>query len=356
MESKKIGFFSRIKRAITNFDAYQEFSLEKLSVAVKYFIKLMLIFALVITIALILKIYWVTKDISQKFEASFPDFKFENNELVLANNTPVEIGDDNHDFGIIVGADDSIRPDNIDMSTIDYKTVAIVLKDKVVIKNKDLDSYGLDTTITYNSVANYYNINNVTKEGIVNYINGKNMSRIYIAFFIVAFMYEFVIYFGSTLLDVLVLAILGFLISRIFKINFKFKPIFIMSFYALTLSIVLYMAYLTANILAGFEITYFRIGYNAISYIYLITAILTIKSDLIKQQIELMKIIEVQKKVKEEFEEKRKKEDKEEEKNKDKEDENVGGDVSDSSQKKEKKEEPKKSPEPEGGQAIKENQ
>ena len=64
---------------------------------------------------------------------------------------------------------------------------------------------------------------------------------------------------------------------------------------------------------------YFYIVYTTITYIYIITAILLIRSNLIKQQIQLMKIIEEQEKVKEELkqqeeEPKEKKEDKKEEK------------------------------------------
>ena len=357
MESKKISFFQRAKRAITNFDAYQNFSMEKLSIAVKYFIKLMIIFALALAIALTLKTYWIAKDITQKFEADFPDFKFENNQLVFvgagsvaAQDAPIEIGDDNDNFGIIMAADGSVNPDNIDMSKVEYNTVAIVMKDRVVIKNKNWDTYGIDQVITYNSLANYYNVNNWTKEGMVSYLNGENMTIVYGIFFIAAALYTFIVYSVTIFIDVAFLAVLGYLVSRIFRINFKFKPIFNMSFYALTLSIVLYMMYLAANALTGFEITYFRIGYNLISYIYLITAILMIKSDLIKQQMELMKIIEVQKQVKKDLEEEKEKKE-EEKKDKEKEgDAGVGAEGDPSKKDKEKKKEPK--PEPEGGQAI----
>jgi len=126
-----------------------------------------------------------------------------------------------------------------------------------------------------------------------------------------------------------------------------------MAFYALTLSIILNIIYLAVNILTGFTITYFGIGYNLISYIYLVTAILIIKSDLIKQQMELMRIIEVQKQVKKDFEERkeREKEDKEKEEGKDE-----GKDVEEGAPvvppKNEKKKEPRKKLKPEGGQAI----
>lgn len=73
-----------------------------------------------------------------------------------------------------------------------------------------------------------------------------------------------------------------------------------MSVYALTLSIILYMIYIIANLFIGFTVKYFEIAYNAIAYIYITTAMLMMKSDLIKQQMEVGKIIQEQKKIREE--------------------------------------------------------
>ena len=49
MEQKKIPFFKKLKNAIVNFDEYQNFSQEKLGTAIKYFLKLMLIFSILIS-------------------------------------------------------------------------------------------------------------------------------------------------------------------------------------------------------------------------------------------------------------------------------------------------------------------
>ncbi len=128
--------------------------------------------------------------------------------------------------------------------------------------------------------------------------------------------------------------------SKIAAVKLKYKEVFNMSIYALTLSIVLYLIYICVNISTGFTIKYFDLAYQIISYIYIVTAILMIKSDLIKQQIEVGKIIEEQKKVREE----KKQEDNEEEKPKE--------DKKEKKEKKEKKDKEEKEPEnPEGSQA-----
>ncbi len=101
------------------------------------------------------------------------------------------------------------------------------------------------------------------------------------------------------------------------------------------------MLYIIINIFTGFTIKYFEIAYNAISYIYILTAMLIIRSDLIKQQMEVGKIIEEQNKIVEENKKEENKEEPKEDKDKKKDKEN----------KEKKKEENKESGTPEGNEA-----
>ena len=72
----------------------------------------------------------------------------------------------------------------------------------------------------------------------------------------------------------------------------NYKSIFSMSIFFFFLSIVLKIIYIGLNFLIGFEIKNFDIMYISIAYICLAAAIFMIKVDVIKQQMELMKIIE----------------------------------------------------------------
>ena len=167
------------------------------------------------------------------------------------------------------------------------------------------------------------------------------MYPIYAMFIIISLVYLFIIYTLEILIDVLLLSVVGYLVTKIVNVKFKYRSIFNMSIYALTLSILLYLIYTIVNIFTMFTVKYFDIAYNAIAYIYMITAILTIKSDLIKQQIELQMIQKEQKKVKEE---KREKKEKKEEKENSKKPE-------DKENKKEKKEKNNGEQAPEGNRA-----
>ena len=156
------------------------------------------------------------------------------------------------------------------------------------------------TSMTYEDISKNQNINGLSKQQILDYTNSSTMILIYITFFVITIVFGLIAYSIQILLDIFLLSIIGLIMSKIAAVKLKYKEIFNMSIYALTLSIVLYLIYICVNITTGFTIKYFDLAYEIISYIYIITAILMIKSDLIKQQIEIGKIVEEQKKVREE--------------------------------------------------------
>ena len=130
---------------------------------------------------------------------------------------------------------------------------------------------------------------------------------------------------------------MGLIINIIIRTTFKFKPIFKISVYAMTLPVILYLAYIVANIIWGTTIKYFETGYNAISYIYLITVLLMMKSDIIKNTQELQKVLDEQKKVREELQREKQEEKEKEEQGKNEEEKKK-------KPKKDKKEEENKEP------------
>lgn len=102
----------------------------------------------------------------------------------------------------------------------------------------------------------------------------------------------FISLFLATLIDVFTLSVFGILTCFFAKIKMKYKALFNMSIYALTLSILLRTIYIAITTLTTFKIKYFDVMYIAISYISLAAAIFIIKSNVIKQHLELIKIIE----------------------------------------------------------------
>lgn len=295
MKTKKTPFFIRLKQAVINFDEYKYFLEEKLSVAIKYILKLVLIFTLIITTALIYKVISVTNSLILNFQNDCPEFSFKNNILTVeGDNKRFVKGDESGYFGIII---DSEKDNLKDIEEIgDYQTVIAVLKDKIIVKNVD----GVESNVTYEQLAQNNNLNDINKETILQLTSGNNMMKVYTVFSGIAFLYLYVLYLIQIILDIFLLSLVGYILSRIINIKLKYKSIFNISVYGLSLSVILYMLYILINTFTGFTIKYFEIAYNAIAYIYVITAMMMIKSDLIKQQIEVGKIVEEQKKIEEE--------------------------------------------------------
>lgn len=231
MEDIKIPFFKRVKRAVVNFESYADFATEKIGVAIKYYAKVMLIFAIIIAIV---------------FSYKFSTIVNNEEELQIIRNQLIENG--------------------IDLNAI---------------------------------------------EESINYVKTNNNVQLYITLTLSVTVYMFFTFFILGFFDALIVSIIGFIISRITKTFLKYKAIYIMSLYSLTLPIILNCIYVIVNTLIGFTIDYFSIIYNVIAYIYIITAILMIKTDNIQQQIEVAKIVHEQEKVRQE---------KDEEKNPDKKD------------------------------------
>ena len=309
MEKKKKPFFINVKNAIVNFDEYKIFSEEKTSLAIKYFFKLLLIFVLIFTIALICRIINISNNFISDFKNECPEFSFNNYVLeIKGDNKKIVKGDDSGYFGLIIDSQNDNLSDVKESSN--YQRVIGILKDKVVIKNVD----GVESFQDYKQLNERYDISNLNKSKVLDFFSRNNLTKIYTIIGIVFFIYLFVVYLIEFMLDILMLSVVGYLFSRIVRIKLKYKSLFNLSVYSLTLSILLYLIYIIANLFTGFTIRYFEVAYHAISYIYIVTAILMIRSDLVKQQIEVSKIVKEQKKIREEKQDKENKNDREEDK------------------------------------------
>jgi protein MNN4 len=126
----------------------------------------------------------------------------------------------------------------------------------------------------------------------------------------------FIIYLSTTLLDAILYSFLGYITGISVNLRIRYKNVYNVAIYSMTLPIILNLIYMIVNILTGYTIKYFSILYMAITCIYVIAAILIIRSEIIKKQIELSKILEEQEKVRQEIEEKERQKKEEEEKEK----------------------------------------
>lgn len=305
--TKKMNFFKRIITSIKDFDKYQIFALEKTSTAIKYLMLLMLIFSMVIAATFTYRFKTSVDDAIKYFNDNIYEINYKEDILSVNENKEIIILTDKEILPIVIintGANEEQKNKYID-DISKYDSGIILLKDKIIYQNAMLTQ---NIEYNYKDIANNYAITQFNKGAVIDTINSFNTLQVYYSFFIAAFIYMFIIYFTSTLLDALMLAILGYLVGRVIGIKIKFSASFNMGIYALTLPVILNLIYIVVNTFTGFYVKYFQWMYTTISYIYMIVAILIIKTDLITRQIELMKIVEEQEKVRKELEEKQRKE------------------------------------------------
>lgn len=284
MQNKKMGFFTRLKKSIFKFEEYEKFIEEPLKRAFGYFFKLMIIFSLLITIALTYTVNTNVKEFKTALETEFPSFKIENNILNIEEKESFEYYFEDYNVQLIV---DETKDNYIEN---DYDNCLVLLKNSMIVKYSG-----------YTQEIGYNNIDSISNQTIIEFFGTQEWKILYIYIFFMMLLLNFISYSIIMLLDVVILSILGLLINTFIGTRFKYKDLVKLSIYAMTLPIILYLSYIIANILFGTTIKIFELAYSAISYIYLITVMLMMKSDAIKNMQELQNVLEEQKRVKEEL-------------------------------------------------------
>lgn len=288
----KIKFFTKIKKAIFRLEDYQEFSMEKLKEPIKYVLKLMLLFTLILTTALCIKSYIIINQITNSLEQDQINFYFENDKLISSEE--IKTFSDNSE---LVGI--TINPNNNKVDKNKNKIYIVANSDELLIGYNGLNII----EGKYKDIFSSENLNNIRKENIIDSLKLKNSKTTVIYFIIIEAAIIYIYFTIQLLFDSLLLALLGYILTKMTLIRFKFKPVWNMAIYSFSLSTVLSLIFSIINIITGFEIKYFQYAYELIAYIYLMTAILMIKTTLIRQKIEIEKIVKEQEKVKKESEE-----------------------------------------------------
>ena len=315
MATKENTFFGTVVNSIKNIEKYPEMATRPFTQIIKYFIILMLIFTLVATIS---SIYSVSKDINECIDYiknDLPKFEYSNKELKFEAENELKINPKRYIDLIIINTKNITNEqiDNYKDEISKYNIGAILLKDKIVIhmNNQYID-------YSYENIQNTFNIDKLDKEILLDYLSGGNLFKIYVIIFILTFISLYISYTLSIAIDIICFGLAGFVTALVLRIRLKLKAVFKIATYALTLPVILNLIYIIEQSIFGYEIKYFEIMYIAVTYIYVVSAILMIKSDLIKRGLELTRIIEEEQKVKEEMKNEDQKE-KEKEKDKDKE-------------------------------------
>ncbi len=303
-EESKISFWKKLKLSIFNLEEYQKLATQKITKTILYIAILMLIFAFFSTLSVTYVFHNTVKNVGKYIDENLSELNFKEGVLsIKAKNNPEEaiIIDENSNFnGKIIIDTASLTEEQVNSYINDiqkYSNGAIILKDKILIKTYDISMQ----TIILKDLSDEIHLVNLEKSDIINFINGKSLYKVDVIFFVTIFIVLYINNLALVLLDAVLYSLLGYLLGAFSRIKLKFSAVYNIAIYSLTLPILLNLIYTVINTLTGYTISYFSVMYSAITCIYIFTAILLIKSDIIKKQIELSKIIEEQEKIKEEM-------------------------------------------------------
>lgn len=310
--NKKESFFKKVIASIKNFERYPEFAIKRWGEVISYLIKLLIIFTTIVSITYAYQLSKQMKEILAYISNDIPNFSLENDKLQfdMQESFIIKYYGDNL---VIISNEDKLTDENI--SIMKDKNISFAfLKDSVFIKS-DLSNEILE--YKYSLITKGYGIEKLDKQELLSYFNKTNLILLNIGFFIISFIYLFLINIISVWLDIILLALFGYITSLLFmRIRIRFCAMCKIAIHSLTLPIILNIIVVLIQTFTSFRVKYFETMYMTIAYIYVIATLLMIKSDVIKNQQELLKIIEEQERVKRQLEEKDN--EKEEKNNKDK--------------------------------------
>ncbi len=311
-ETKKEGFFKKVIKSIKDFDQYEDFAIEKPTQSLKYLVKLVAIFCAIICIVYTYKIVTNMNHLYTGMKEKVPEFSYEDGELITQTEEPTII----EEYGEMIGTviiDTSAESKDIfekyDENIKKFGSAFIFTKNNLVIYNPRING---QLVYQYADIASTYQLQNFSKQDVINYVENMNVISISFSVYCMIFVYTFILYFMSILMDVIILSLLAYIVSRFSRIRLKYAPSFSVAVHSITLPVILNLIYIIVNLLTGFEVKYFALMYNTIAYIYVIVAILMIKTDFINRQAELIKLAQEQMKVKEELEKQKEEKEKEE--------------------------------------------
>lgn len=313
-KQSKIGFFKKVWYSITKIEKYPDMAAQGVGSAISYLAKVIIILAIVLCMGILYQAHQIIQEGVNYLQNEFPEFSYSDGKLDIKSEDIITISEEDSFVGkaIIDTKTDEEKEINKYINEItEAGNGIIILKDKVVLKNQSIAG---TINYDYNEMFKQMGITNFTKQDVINYAHSSQIVNLYISIFLTILIYSFIMYFLTTISNIVFLSIFGYLTTWIAKIRMRYVAVFNMSVYAFTLSIILNMIYVAINIFVEYNMEYFQVMYVAVAAIYLVAAIFILKADFIKKQAELIKIEEAEAIIKKQLEEKEREE---EEKKKD---------------------------------------
>ena len=307
-EELNMGFFKKIGYSIVKIEKYPNMSAQGLGKAISYLAKIVAILTIVFCLGIVYQTHGIINEGVDYLKNNFPEFNYKEGILNVETEEPIIISAENSIAGetiIDTKTEDETKINEYVNQVTNAGGGIIILKNEIRIKNASVAG---TVIYSYKDTFEPMGITEFNKQNVIDFVNSGKILSLYISIFLTMFLYAFVMYFISTLSNAIFLSFFGYFTAWLAKIKMRYVAIFNMSVYALTLSVILNMLYIGVNIFIPFEMEYFQVMYVAVAAIYLVAAILILKTEFVKKQMELMKIAEAQEIIKKQMEEKEREE------------------------------------------------
>lgn len=257
--TKRHFFIIDFAKSIKNFDYYKEIADEKISKSLKYFFKLVILYSVILSACTIINVNKGINEFKNLINTEISDLNYSNGILHVNNDESKTL------FNKYVIIDTS----KDELSELENKAQVVIGKEYCTVK---MDEHILK--IKYND----YFYEDINKDDIINMLNSIN-AKFYIPAILIIIIWVCILMTISTITDVLVIALIGYIISKIINKKFSFTNTFNIAVHAITLPVLLGAIYYVLNTFTGFYMKYFSIMYTSIATIYMMTSILLITSD-----------------------------------------------------------------------------
>ena len=322
----KNNFFKKVWYSIVKIEKYPEMAAEGLGRAFIYICKLIAILAIILCLGVMYQTHQILQEGIEYLQNEFPEFSYKEGKLQVETEGEFRISEDDSYVGQVIINTKTQEEQKINEYISEIEKAGsgvIVLEDRIILKNGAISG---TISYEYNEILGQMQISEFSKQTVLDYVRSSQIISLYISIFITIFIYSFMMYLLTTLSNILILGLFGYIATWAIRIKMRFVALFSMSTYAITLSTILNIIYIAINIFVPYNMEYFQIMYISVAAIYLVAAIFILKSDFIKKQAELMKIMEAQELVRKELEQKEQEEkenrEKKERQKKDKEEQN----------------------------------
>ena len=313
---KSYSFFNTLKTSIFQFDKYYEIMQQKTRKMILFLFEIIVIVAVIITGVVIMRlnnaydyIYKFAQDNLPDFTITKDGFHMEIDEPLIYNNSEFfnsvvvfDNGEDNKQYlseatksnvAYLVITKNSLVFKVPEMLTTEYKFKDI-FADKTTSTNtvNNVENTVENTTenvvenatenTTENKTTEKNSEKSINKQYILNTFNQESIGNTIRNLALYLFLLLFLSLMLISVINIVALAVLGYAFSKILRLPFKFSSVFNMAVASSTLPTILLCVYMVINILTGFVIEKFDILYAVLSYIYLVAAILILRSNMIK--------------------------------------------------------------------------